>query len=157
MSSAPARPVPPKPLPAILPLERPYWEAARQHRLCLQRCAHCGAWRYPASPVCAQCDSPDYRWEQTTGRGVIVSWVVFHRLYFPSFANELPYNVALIRLTEGPIVVSNIVEADRAGLHSGLAVEVVFEDRTPEVTVPMFRPISAGARSTTNRSAAANP
>jgi uncharacterized OB-fold protein len=134
-------PVPAKPLPTILPLEKPFWEAARGHRLSLQRCSRCRAWRFPASPVCAECDSPEFHWEPTGGRGTIVSWVVFHRLYFPSFAPDLPYNVALVRLDEGPVLPTNIVGCERSALHSGLPVEVVFEQRTPEISIPMFRPV----------------
>ena len=32
-----------RPLPAPDELTRPYWEAAREHRLVVQRCAGCGA------------------------------------------------------------------------------------------------------------------
>ena len=31
-----------KPLPPITPQSRPFWEAARERRLLLPRCDHCG-------------------------------------------------------------------------------------------------------------------
>jgi uncharacterized OB-fold protein len=136
-------PPPPKPLPAITPLERPFWEAAREHRLCLQRCTACGTWRFPASPVCADCDSDAFEWARASGRGTLASWVTFHRLYFASFAGDLPYDVALVRLDEGPTMPANLAGADRAALRIGLPLEVVFEERTPEVSIPMFRPVAA--------------
>lgn len=149
---AASAPPPPKPLPTILPLDKPFWASTQRHRLSLQRCGRCGTWRYPASPVCADCDSPDYAWTETSGRGEIVSWVVFHRLYFPSFAKDLPYNVALVRLAEGPVMPTNIVDCERAELHSGLAVEVTFEDRAPGISIPMFRPVRGpGATGGTDR------
>lgn len=128
-----------KPLPVISPLERPFWEYAHRHELRIQKCTACGHYRYPASPVCADCDSDGYEWALMSGRGKILSWVVFHRCYFPSFAGEMPYNVAMITLDEGPIMVANVL-APNDSLRSNLAVEVVFEDATPEISIPKFRP-----------------
>lgn len=132
--------IPPKPLPNPLPIERPYWEHARAHRLAMQRCAACAKFRFPASPVCADCDSDRYEWTPVSGRGKVVSWVVFHRLYFPSFAGDLPYNVALIELEEGPIVVSNLVGIANDAIRRGLAVVVTFDDVNGEFSIPRFRP-----------------
>lgn len=128
-----------KPLPSITPLERPFWEHARKHELRLQRCTACGHFRYPASPVCADCDSDGYEWAKVSGRGKIVSWVVFHRSYFPSFEKEIPYNVAMIGLEEGPIMISNVLAANDK-LRTGMPVDVVFEDATPDISIPKFKP-----------------
>ena len=128
-----------KPLPTITPLERPFWEHARKHELRLQRCTACGHFRYPVSPVCADCDSDGYEWAKVSGRGKIVSWVVFHRCYFPSFEKDIPYNVAMIGLDEGPIMISNVL-ASNDKLKIGMAVDVVFEDATPDISIPKFKP-----------------
>jgi len=129
-----------KPLPSPLPFELPYWEHARAHRLALQRCSSCGGFRFPASPVCAECDSDAYLWTPTGGKGRILSWVVFHRCYFPSFEREIPYNVALVELDEGPVLCSNIVGTDNASLRLGMRVAVTFDDVTAEFSIPKFRP-----------------
>ena len=129
-----------KPLPSPLPFERPYWEHAKAHRLALQRCSRCATFRFPASPVCAKCDADEYEWTPTGGKGKILSWVVFHRCYFPSFAAEMPYNVALVQLDEGPVLCSNIVGTDNASISIGMRVSVVFEDVSPEFSIPQFTP-----------------
>ncbi len=131
-----------KPLPTITPLERPFWTHARRHELHLQRCGACGHFRYPASPVCPDCDSDRHGWVQVSGRGRILSWVVFHRSYFPSFDGDIPYNVAMIALDEGVVMVSNVL-APNESLYEKMPVEVVFEDVTPEISIPKFRPVSA--------------
>lgn len=128
-----------KPLPAVTPLDRPFWEHARRHELRLQRCGACARFRYPASPVCPECDSDRYEWAPVSGRGQVLSWVVFHRAYFPSFAADIPYNVALIHLDEDVVLVSNIL-APNDSLRNDMPVEVVFEDVTPEISIPQFRP-----------------
>jgi uncharacterized protein len=131
-----------KPLPTITPLERPFWDYARRHELRMQRCTSCQRYRYPVSPVCADCDSGAYEWSRVSGHGKIVSWVVFHRCYFPSFADEMPYNVAMIALDEGPIMVSNVL-APNDSLRGSMPVEVVFEDATADVSIPKFRPVAS--------------
>ncbi len=129
-----------KPLPQITPLDREYWEHAREHRLHIQRCKQCRTYRFPASPVCAECASPEWEYAPVSGRGEIVSWVVFHRSYFPSFDADIPYNVAGVKLDEGVMLMSNIL-APNDTLRHGMRVEVVFDDVTPEISIPKFRPV----------------
>jgi len=132
----------PKPLPSATILDRPYWEHAQRHELALQKCSDCGQFRYPASPVCPECDGAKYDWTRVSGKGCVISWVIFHRCYFPSFEDEMPYNVALIQLDEGPVVISNIVDIDNDEIASGLRVEVVFDDVDEQISIPKFRSIS---------------
>lgn len=129
-----------KPLPSITPLDRPFWQHAKAHKLHLQRCTHCRHFRYPASPVCPDCGSDQAGYEPVSGKGKIVSWVVFHRCYFPSFEAEIPYNVAIVELEEGPMMISNIL-APNDSLHREMPVTVVFEDVTLDVSIPKFKPM----------------
>lgn len=127
-----------KPLPKIDALNRPFWEAAQQHRLVVQCCPACGDMRFPPSPVCPKCLSAEQTWKDASGRGTLQSWVEFHRAYWPGFTPELPYKVCLVQLEEGPLLVSNLVGPD-AGAKLGAAVQVVFEPATEAVTLPKFR------------------
>lgn len=135
-----------KPLPAIIASEKPYWDYARRHELRVQRCGHCAALRYPASPICPDCGRGEHVWARMSGRGKVLSWVVFHRAYFDGFADDLPYNVAMVALEEGPVLISAVEEIDNADLRKGLPVEAVFEDRTPEISILKFRPIRHARR-----------
>ena len=128
-----------KPLPVISDFNRPFWEGARKHEFRLQRCASCHKLWAPNGPVCPHCFSEDYTWEALSGRGKIASWVVFHKLYHPAFANDLPYNVAFIELDEGPRVIANVVGIPNEELRIGMPVEVVFEDVNDAVSIPKFR------------------
>jgi hypothetical protein len=134
-----------KPLPTISDFNRPFWHATRDHELRLQRCDECALLWAPNSPVCPRCLSEKFQWEKLSGRGKIASWVEFHRLYIPAFAEELPYNVAFVELDEGPRIISNIVGVDRADLKIGMPVEVIFEKVSDEVTVPKFKPVQGRA------------
>ena len=53
--------------------------------------------------------------------------------------------VALIELDEGVRMASNPIDCAAHQIAGGLAVEVVFDDVTREVTLPKFRP-ARGAR-----------
>ncbi|MGE0802943.1 MAG: Zn-ribbon domain-containing OB-fold protein [Lautropia sp.] len=132
-------PKPPRPSPTAL--DRPYWEFLRCHELRLQRCAACMEFRFPASPICPACRSAKFGWERCSGQGEVFSWVVFHKSYFPSFNDKLPYNVAMIRLAEGPMFIADIVDLPLDRIRKGLPVEIVFDDSSiPDFTIARFRP-----------------
>jgi uncharacterized protein len=130
----------PKPAPTISAYNKPYWDAAREHELRLQRCAGCGRFWAPPGPLCPLCFSGEFSWERASGQGVITSLVTFHKSYHPQFDNDLPLAAALVELAEGPRLITNIVQADGAPLVSGMPVEVVFEDHG-DFTLPQFRPV----------------
>jgi len=63
-----------------------------------------------------------------------------HQVYHPGFAAEVPYALVVIELEEGARLVSNLVGCPVGAIAIGMPVEAVFEDVTPEVTLPKFRP-----------------
>jgi uncharacterized OB-fold protein len=128
-----------KPLPTLTDDNRPFWEGARQGKLMMQKCGDCGHIRYPISHVCPDCLSYNTEWTQLSGRGEVFSYVVFYQLYNKAFADDVPYNVAMIQLEEGPRMFSNIVGVDNDAVKVGDKVEVTFEKATDEVTIPKFR------------------
>jgi uncharacterized OB-fold protein len=134
-----------KPLPVIDNWSRPFWQAARDGQLRVQACTACGHLFFPPGPVCPKCLGDALEWRQMSGRGTVESWVVFHQAYYKGFADELPYNVAMVRLEEGPCLFTNIVGIDNAAIRRGLPVEAVFEKATDEVTIPRFRAAGGGA------------
>ncbi|MFH1349814.1 MAG: Zn-ribbon domain-containing OB-fold protein [Pseudomonadota bacterium] len=129
-----------KPLPIIPDYERPFWEATKKRELRLQRCADCGHIRYPSSPICPECWSSEYEWARLSGRGKVISWIVYHRAFTPAFAGDVPYNVAWIELEEGPRLVANIIKVKNEEIHTDMAVQEAFIDITDELTLLQFQP-----------------
>jgi len=129
-----------KPLPEPTPESEPFWEACRRHELLLQRCNRCESVWFPPSAVCPGCLSEAWSWTRTSGRGTVYSFVVFHRLYHPGFADDLPYVVAVVELEEGPRLPTALVGVASADVRCDMAVEVVFEDVNETFTLPKFRP-----------------
>ncbi len=130
-----------KPLPRPAPVEVPFWQATKNHELRLQKCLDCGNVWYPPSESCTNCSSSRYEWSKMSGKGKIWSWGIFHQLYFPSFAQDIPYNVVIVELEEGPWMISNIVGINDRDIKCDMPVEVVFDDVTQEVTLVKFRPM----------------
>jgi len=128
-----------KPLPTLTDENRPFWDGCRQGRLRMQQCDDCSHIRYPISHCCPKCLSYGFHWQDLSGRGEVFSYVVFHQLYNKAFADDIPYNVSLVQLEEGPRMYSNVVGVDNDAVKVGDKLEVVFDAVTPEITIPRFR------------------
>ncbi|MCO5089569.1 OB-fold domain-containing protein [Bosea sp. (in: a-proteobacteria)] len=133
-----------KPLPKIDALNAPYWEGAKAGELRIQACGHCG--RHSADParLCMSCGSPELSWVAASGRARLWSFGIFHKAYFPSFAPDVPYNVAIVELEEGPRLYSNIVGVANDDIKVGMPLKVHFEAVTDGVTLVKFAPAPDG-------------
>ncbi len=128
-----------KPLPKVKAENRPFWEAAKQHRFTLPRCKACGHVWFPPYLTCPKCISPNIEFIAASGNGKIWGCIEMHQAYMSKFQDDLPYNVALIKLEEGPFMFSNIIGSSFEEMRPGVAVEVFFEDVTDEIAIPKFR------------------
>lgn len=129
-----------KPLPEITPESEPFWNYCKQHEFRLQRCADCQAVRFPFAFICPSCTSDRYTWERLSGQGTVHSFVIYHQVYHPGFAKDVPYAVGLVQLVEGPRFLSNIVGCPIESITVDMPVEVTFEDNAGEFSLPKFRP-----------------
>ncbi len=131
----------PKPLPAVDALSKPFWDAAKQHRLVLQRCAACGYFNHPPRLACDACQSQQLDFAPVSGRGRIYSFTVMHQPNIAGFEDEIPYLNILVELEEQAklFMVCDLPLADRDKVTIGGPVEVWFEDVNTEISLPRFR------------------
>ena len=129
-----------KQLPLITSVEKPFWDAAKKHELVAYRCLNCGTF-YSQPTDCVACDKPKMGWVKVSGKGQVFTFGIYHQLYHPAWKGDIPYNVSWVKLDEGPLLMSNIVQCKNEELYIGMPVEVVFEDITGEVTLPKFKPV----------------
>lgn len=127
-----------KPIPMVTDQNREFWEGAKSHKLIMQKCESCKHIRYPINHICPKCLSDKFLWEELSGEGEILSYIVFYQKYSPAFADDIPYNVALIQLKEGPRMFSNIIVADHDVPKVGDKVRVAFDPVTTDITIPRF-------------------
>lgn len=127
-------------LPNPDPVSQPYWDALREHRLVLQKCANCGAIRHYPRPVCDKCYSMDVEWTDASGKGTVHSWTVSHHAFHFSFKRDLPITLALIDLEEGVRLNCQLRGVDPENITFGLPVQIGFDNLTDKVTVPVAMP-----------------
>jgi uncharacterized OB-fold protein len=130
-----------KPLPRVNDTSRPYWDGVQAGKLLLQRCRACGSFVHYPRAWCPACWKTDLEWVESRGKGRIVTFTVVHQA-LESYAGDVPYVLAVVRLDEGQQIMTNIVEVDPSQVRVELAVEVVFEERAGGFRVPQFRPVS---------------
>ena len=138
------QPRPRRPRPALT-LDNKFWfDAAKEHRLLIQRCASCKTLRHPPRPRCDRCGSYEWDTVEASGRGTVYSFVVMHYPQVPAFDYPLP--IGLIELDEGTRLVADLVDVERDDVKVGMAVEVQWQDHDDELTLPAFRRVvSEGA------------
>ena len=62
-----------------------------------------------------------------------------HQVYDPAFAQDVPYNIAVVELDEGVRLTTNVVGCPNDELWIGMPLEVTFERVSDEVAIPKFR------------------
>jgi uncharacterized OB-fold protein len=129
-----------RPRPALT-LDNKWWfDAAKDHRLMIQRCAQCNVLRHPPRPRCDKCGSYEWNALEASGKGTVYSFVVAHYPQVPAFDYPLP--IGLIALEEGTRIVADLVDVDPADVKVGMAVEVVWQEHDEDLTLPGFKPAS---------------
>ena len=124
--------------PTISPDTGFFWNGLRDHKLLIQRCNGCGALRNPPRPMCPNCRSLDWEAIESSGRGVVYSYVMPHQPRFPFF--DYPYIVVLVQLDEGVRLVSNLCGIDPANVTVGMPVEVCYQLFDNDLVLHQFRP-----------------
>ncbi|MET7402696.1 Zn-ribbon domain-containing OB-fold protein [Dactylosporangium sp. NPDC005572] len=128
------------PAPVVSDLAAPYWAAAQERRLVLQRCDHCDHWHHFPIDRCPACGRSDSLvWREVSGAGTVYTFSVVHgRAAAPGFTEATPYVIAWIDLEEGARAFGNVVGGDPSSVHIGMPVHVVFEEREGFGLVPNF-------------------
>ena len=133
-----------KPLPAIASEAKAFWEAAAQNKLAMQRCVDCKAYIWTPRPACYECGSERLQWTELSGKGQIYSFTVIRQIVgraaSKAFEPDVPYVVAWIDLDEGPRMIANVAGCPVNDVKIGMKVTVQFEQQSPEVWLPKFKP-----------------
>jgi uncharacterized OB-fold protein len=129
------------------PTSAPFWQGTARRELLVQACGACGEWRMPPRPMCPHCRSTQVKWEPTSGRARIWSYIVPHPPLLPAYAEVAPYNAIIVELEERPKIryAGNLVtgpggeinEIDPATIEIGQPVRVVFH-RIEDVFLPRW-------------------
>ena len=130
-----------KPRPPLRGEEAPFYTAAGEGRLALQRCPTCSRVVFYPRTVCPHCHDGTPEWIDASGRGSVYSFSVLYRAGSPGFDGDVPYVVALVDLDEGARMMANLVNVDVEQVEIGMPVSVTFERRSEDFVVPQFEPV----------------
>ena len=68
---------------------------------------------------------------------------VYYRALNPGWKDDVPYNVAVVELDEGPFMFSNVVALENEALEVGMRLEAVFNECGPASRCPQFSPAAS--------------
>tara|TARA_R110000787_G_scaffold262422_8_gene368001 strand:- start:9822 stop:10223 length:402 start_codon:yes stop_codon:yes gene_type:complete len=100
-----------------------FLEAIRQGRLMLPFDNAAGS--FMALHEMDRADENRIQWKAASGQGIMVALAIYHRRYTAEV--DPPYNVAMVRLKEGPVILSTVL-GDAEYLSVGMSVTAVFQD-----------------------------
>jgi uncharacterized protein len=89
-----------------------WWSWLEQGRLMVVTCDSCGARWCRALPGCPYCGGEQVSLVETTGRGLVYSWVTVRRALDPAFVESVPYTVLVVELDEGGRVNGRLLDND---------------------------------------------
>jgi uncharacterized OB-fold protein len=107
-----------------------FYAAAGEGKFMLPVCRGCGKAHWYPRARCPFCFG-EVDWRQGSGTGVIYSYSVMRRV-------DPPFAIAYVRLSEGPTMMTNIVDCDLNGLAIDQAVRVVFKPTAGGPPIPCF-------------------
>jgi uncharacterized OB-fold protein len=136
MSTQPTRPI-----PVPTPLTQPFWDAAKERRLVIQRCRKCRRYFHPPVQFCLNCFSEDLAFEPVSGRGRIHARTVMHDPRIRGFEESVPFAIVAVELDEmaGLLLVANLLGSTPEEARIGSRVEVDFEPIGDGFVLPQFR------------------
>ena len=131
-----------KPLPDITDLTRPFWTAAKNGQLVLQKCQRCATFNFHPKPWCIECGSRDLQWTAAKPSGTVYSYTVSRTVAMnsPAWAAEMPLILCLIDLDDGARLYGQVTGCRAEDIHIGMRVDVHFEDISDDAGIPKFRP-----------------
>ncbi|MFF8596465.1 bifunctional MaoC family dehydratase N-terminal/OB-fold nucleic acid binding domain-containing protein [Streptomyces sp. NPDC015220] len=140
----PPEPRPPRPRPAVNRDNAFWFEAAKEHRLLIQRCASCGVLRHPPGPCCPHCGSLEWDTAEASGHGRVYSYVVNHHPRHPAF--DYPLVVAVVELAEGTRLITDLTGVAPEDVAIGMPVVLDWLDADHDLSLPVFRPAATEDR-----------
>jgi uncharacterized protein len=125
--------------PQATPESKPYWDGLREGELMLQRNKKTLQAYFPPRPFDPRDPFAEVEWFQASGRGKLETYVISHR---PPPGYEAPFSIAVVRLEEGPTMLTNIVDCPQTpeALQLDMALELAPHTVNDEVTLPLWRP-----------------
>ena len=128
------------PRPSANRTTEPFWTGCAEHRLLVQRCSGCGTHRHAPAPLCAQCQSKEYVWDESKGTGEVYSYMIAQHPVHASLKNQVPYAVVVVKLDDcgGVCLTSNLTDVPVEQIRVGMRVKAAWLDLAEGIALPQF-------------------
>jgi uncharacterized OB-fold protein len=131
-----------RPRPATNEDNQFFFDGAARGELLIRSCTACGRDQHPPLPMCPACGGLTWTARAVPGTGTVYTFTVTSHPQFPGFTS--PFVVALVELSCGARLVTNLIDVDPAEVSIGMPVEVAYIAVDDDLTLPLFRPAAAG-------------
>lgn len=118
--------------PPHTPESEPFHTAAAEGRFMIRRCTSCGEVHWYPRAICPFCHG-DTDWEEASGTGSLYTFATLSRA-------RPPYTLAYVELTEGPRMMTMLVDCEVDALEIGQPLRVVFREAEDGTAIPCFTP-----------------
>ena len=95
------------------------------------RCERCGALRFPALEVCAECQHQGASPVPLSSEGVVYTFTIVHAAP-PGYSGEVPYALGVVELPEGLRVAATLRAADLDAIAIGAPARLELFDLADE-------------------------
>lgn len=131
------------PLEALVPppvgaLFAEWWAGTERRQLLVQRCASCGAAQHYPRRSCTACSGTDLAMTAAAGEATLHSFTTVWRSPHPDLVP--PYVVALVRLAEGPLLLTRVVGTSEESLHCDQLLRLEWAPLADGRALPVFAP-----------------
>lgn len=109
-----------------------YWrEIPQRYRLEGLKCEECGAICFPPRLVCPECKSTSLGFYKLSDKGKILTYSVIH-VPPKEFAGDSPYLIAIVELSDGVRLTTQIADTKPDEVAIGDSVHIVFRRLSDE-------------------------
>jgi uncharacterized OB-fold protein len=132
---------PPRPIPKLDALNRPFWTGGAEGKLYICKCGDCGEFTHPPLPLCRHCQSENVAPHAVAGTGVVDTLTVNYQPWAKGL--EVPLVIARVRLDDAPgvFLTTNIVNCGVDEVNFDDKVRVTFEQQD-DIYYPLFEKVA---------------
>lgn len=102
-----------------------HWRLKKQrYALVGEVCEHCNAKLFPPRDICPECGEEAKTLFQFSGKGEVYSYTTVYDAP-EGYAEQAPYTLAMVKLSEGPLVTAQLTDLGAQKPAIGMPVEMV--------------------------------
>lgn len=132
-----------KPLPYPTAISKPYWDGLKEHKIKIQFCPDSGEWIFYPRTHCPVSGSRNLEWREVSGEAELYTYTTARIPTMPEFTDEMPQQLAVVKLKEGPHINTNLIGIDPGDIKIGMQLRPVFDERPGEQTILRFTSVGS--------------